>query len=498
MSLLRFLQADRAPANTRCYAYGSLDSKTSGRIFISYRRDETAFPASWLYERLAAHFGPDQVFKDVDSIELGDDFAEVIADAVGACDVLLVLIGAQWLAITDAAGRRRLEDSDDFVRLEIEAALQRKVRVIPILVGRARMPQAQELPASLGKLVYRQALELDPNRFEADTRRLLRVVEKTLAEEEARREAETGRITGGAGQQSGVDQRTAQADEERERQEPPEEVSRPVLPPAKVIASAPPVQATDAVDTTPPFGIPAADAPAGARPSRRLLMVAGLGLAGLLVGQRRRVPAVPGRRRARRVATARGEQQAHRHSGPHNPADELCTDEIKSNRAGCASPRRSSPAATHRQVQRRVRRVQPYIQRIPRAPLRQRRQNPPDYTMGTQFPRASRATTTGTPEPAILTPMISVKAIGGYPKVCARIAVTSHGLVHDKKGASRRATACRSPGRDPDDRRAHCAGTCTRSNSMTLSLNVRDDSTVSFPPFPSSLAASTSQSPTGV
>src|SRR3954464_10854945 len=163
--------------------------RTPGRIFISYRRDEDDFPAGWLYERLAAHFGPDQVFKDVDSIELGDDFAEVIAEAVGACDVLLVLIGAQWLAITDEAGRRRLENSDDFVRLEVEAALQRKVRIIPILVGRARMPHADQLPASLGKLVNRQALELDPNRFEADTRRLVRVLEKTLAEEEARREA---------------------------------------------------------------------------------------------------------------------------------------------------------------------------------------------------------------------------------------------------------------------------------------------------------------------
>src|SRR4051812_8751027 len=167
--------------------------RTPGRIFISYRRNETDFPASWLYERLAAHFGPDYVFKDVDSIELGDDFTEVIANAVGACDVLLVLIGAQWLAITDEAGRRRLENSDDFVRLEIEAALQRNVRIIPILVGRVRMPQVHELPASLGKLVRRQALELDPNRFEVDTRRLVRVVEKTLAEEEARREAEARR-----------------------------------------------------------------------------------------------------------------------------------------------------------------------------------------------------------------------------------------------------------------------------------------------------------------
>src|SRR5690349_17683735 len=203
---------------------------TPGRIFISYRRDETDFPASWLYERLAAHFGPDQVFKDVDSIELGDDFAEVITNAVGACDVLLALIGTKWLGITDETGRSRLENSDDFVRLEIEAALQRKVRIVPILVGRARMPQADQLPASLGKLVYRQALELDPNRFEADTRRLIRVVEKTLAEEEARREADARRE---AEESTLAEQRTAPANEERQRQEPSEEGSRPVLPPAK-------------------------------------------------------------------------------------------------------------------------------------------------------------------------------------------------------------------------------------------------------------------------
>ena len=106
----------------------------SGRIFISYRREETAYPAGWLYDRLADRFGSDQVFKDVDSIELGDDFVEVITRAVGACDVLLALIGQEWLTITDARGRRRLSNPHDFVRLEIEAALTRNVRVIPILV----------------------------------------------------------------------------------------------------------------------------------------------------------------------------------------------------------------------------------------------------------------------------------------------------------------------------------------------------------------------------
>jgi hypothetical protein len=154
----------------------------AGRIFISYRREETAYPAGWLFDRLVDHFGRSQVFKDVDSIELGDDFVEVITAAVGSCDVLLALIGEEWLTITDAHGRRRLDNPDDFVRLEIEAALTRRVRVIPILVDGARMPRAAELPDSLARLVRRQALELSPARFDFDTGRLLRVLDRTLTE----------------------------------------------------------------------------------------------------------------------------------------------------------------------------------------------------------------------------------------------------------------------------------------------------------------------------
>ena len=153
-----------------------------GRIFISYRREETAYPAGWLYDRLADHFGSSQVFKDVDSIELGDDFVEVITSAVGACDVLLAVIGPEWLTITDAHGRRRLDNPDDFVRLEIEAALSRRVRVIPILVDGASMPRADELPDSMAILERRQALELSPARFAFDTGRLLKVLDRTLAE----------------------------------------------------------------------------------------------------------------------------------------------------------------------------------------------------------------------------------------------------------------------------------------------------------------------------
>jgi hypothetical protein len=107
---------------------------------------------------------------------------EVITRAVGSCDVLLALIGDEWLTVADEHGRRRLDDPDDFVRLEIEAALARNIRVIPILVGGARMPRAEELPDSLAKLVRRQALELHPARFDFDTGRLLKVLDGALAE----------------------------------------------------------------------------------------------------------------------------------------------------------------------------------------------------------------------------------------------------------------------------------------------------------------------------
>lgn len=160
---------------------GASTAPVPGRVFISYRREEAAYPAGWLYDRLANRYGG-QVFKDVDSIQLGDDFVEVITRAVGSCDVLLALIGDQWLTITDEDGRRRLDDPDDFVRLEIEAALARNVRVIPILVDGAELPPADELPPSLAGLVRRQALELSPARFDFDTGRLLKVLDQTLAE----------------------------------------------------------------------------------------------------------------------------------------------------------------------------------------------------------------------------------------------------------------------------------------------------------------------------
>jgi hypothetical protein len=166
----------------------ALNESLPGRIFISYRRQETAWPAGRLYDVLVEHFPAEQVFKDVDSIEPGEDFVERITAAVSSCDVLLALIGRQWLTITDETGQRRLDNPGDYVRLEIETALTRNIRVIPILVDDARMPRANQLPPTLAPLVRRNAVEINPLTF--DTKRLIATVRKTLELELARRQQE--------------------------------------------------------------------------------------------------------------------------------------------------------------------------------------------------------------------------------------------------------------------------------------------------------------------
>jgi hypothetical protein len=147
-------------------------------IFISYRRDDAAGYAGRLYDLLAGRFHPQHVFMDVDTIEPGADFVQVIQDAVGRCDALLAIIGPGWLDAVDHTGRRRLDDPNDFVRLEIEAALHREVRVVPILVQGAEMPGPADLPDPLVALSRRNALELSHGRWHADAARLIAVLEK--------------------------------------------------------------------------------------------------------------------------------------------------------------------------------------------------------------------------------------------------------------------------------------------------------------------------------
>ena len=151
------------------------------RIFISYRREQAAGHAGRLYDRLADHFGRDNLFMDLE-IELGVDFAEYINRAVQTCDALIALIDRQWLTCTDAAtGERRLDNPEDFVRLEISAALSRDIRVIPVLLQNTPMPRAGDLPDELKSLSRRQGLHLDDGRFHTDVDRLIEALDRLLS-----------------------------------------------------------------------------------------------------------------------------------------------------------------------------------------------------------------------------------------------------------------------------------------------------------------------------
>src|SRR6266496_2177474 len=153
----------------------------NAKLFINYRREDTAPYAGRLYDRLIARFGGNQVFIDIDQIEPGEDFVEVINRKVGTCDIAIVAIGPNWLRAIDASGKRRLDDEEDFVRMEIVAALQRNIRVIPVLVGGAQMPRKQDLPEALAPLSRRNAIELSETRFHADVKRLIEAIEKSFA-----------------------------------------------------------------------------------------------------------------------------------------------------------------------------------------------------------------------------------------------------------------------------------------------------------------------------
>ncbi|MGZ8210158.1 MAG: toll/interleukin-1 receptor domain-containing protein [Burkholderiales bacterium] len=147
-------------------------SGATGSVFISYRRGDAGDVVGRISDRLVDRFGKPHVFKDVDSIPLGVDFRKHLSDSVGKCRVFLAIISRGW--VQQADGERRLDQPNDFVRIEMEAALQRNIPVIPVLVQGAALPNEQELPASLRELAYRNAtvVRADPD-FNADIARLM-------------------------------------------------------------------------------------------------------------------------------------------------------------------------------------------------------------------------------------------------------------------------------------------------------------------------------------
>ena len=154
-------------------------SEQDAKIFISYRREDASGHAGRLHEWLSQHFGDERVFMDIDTIGLGADFVSVIEKEVAACEALIVVIGRQWLT-SAAEGGRRLDDPNDFVRLEIATALGKDTLVIPVLVEGAQMPRPQDLPDALKPLARRNALEISDARWAYDVGRLIETLEAKL------------------------------------------------------------------------------------------------------------------------------------------------------------------------------------------------------------------------------------------------------------------------------------------------------------------------------
>jgi len=152
------------------------------RIFVSYRRSDSEGEAGRLFDDLLPFFGEQSVFMDVAAIEAGCDFRLAIEDGVSRCGVLLVMIGPEWLNTKDEAGARRLDSPKDFVRLEVAAALQRNIPVIPVLVRGAKMPAAEQLPGALTELAYRNCVELTHARWKSDLQLLVEALRRLVGD----------------------------------------------------------------------------------------------------------------------------------------------------------------------------------------------------------------------------------------------------------------------------------------------------------------------------
>jgi hypothetical protein len=159
----------------------TVPGSSSRGIFLSYRREDAGPYARLLKFQLSERFPDAQVFMDLDSIEAGLDFAEVIAEAVDLSAVLVALIGRQWATLADEQGQRRLDDPDDLVRFEVNMALEHGIRVIPVLVDGARPLRQQQLPSELSKLARLNALEVSYGRYDYDAGRLLDLIDRVLA-----------------------------------------------------------------------------------------------------------------------------------------------------------------------------------------------------------------------------------------------------------------------------------------------------------------------------
>lgn len=151
----------------------ALPNAPGKKIFISYRVQDTAADTGRFVDSLKQVFYEDQIFMDIEKLEPGVDFTQAIANSLESCDVLFAVIGPEWAGPANQNGITRINQSNDWVRIELETALKRNIRLIPVLVRGASLPEQHELPASLHPLLNRQTYEISNKRWKYDTDQLV-------------------------------------------------------------------------------------------------------------------------------------------------------------------------------------------------------------------------------------------------------------------------------------------------------------------------------------
>jgi hypothetical protein len=148
-------------------------------IVISYRRDDSKWIADRVFDRFESHYGKGNVFMDIDSIPFGLDFRDHIRETLERCDVMVALVGPNWVG-RDETGEHILNETD-WVRIEIEAALNKKIPLIPLLIDGARMPKPDELPDPLKNFVFRQSGAIDRDNFRAQMDKIIASIDHHLS-----------------------------------------------------------------------------------------------------------------------------------------------------------------------------------------------------------------------------------------------------------------------------------------------------------------------------
>jgi hypothetical protein len=178
-------------------------------VFINYRTGDGEWPAAFLDDKFKRRYGADRVFRDATSLEPARDFRVELQRRLERSTVLIVVIGPEWLTARDNAGRRRLDSSTDYVRMEIAESLSRGILVLPVTLNDVRLPLADELPPDIEKLAYRQSCVFRSRNYQADFSEIMRVIDKEIPLATQNHDAEDRRTTDSASRHVGHVERSA-------------------------------------------------------------------------------------------------------------------------------------------------------------------------------------------------------------------------------------------------------------------------------------------------